>query len=92
MNKGQKDYWWSVGFHMARGAIFQICVILIVASLLGQAYNYVFPHRDDCDAADGTLCGMRVYTDARTNLQYLGNTSGITPRLGADGKQIGATH
>jgi hypothetical protein len=46
--------------------------------------------KDDTDPPSGRS-GMRLYTDHKTGLQYLGNPmGGITPRLDATGKQMKA--
>ncbi len=44
--------------------------------------------RDDSDPRDG-ISGFEVFTDNLTGCQYIGwGWKAITPRLGADGKQI----
>jgi hypothetical protein len=46
--------------------------------------------RDDTDPAGIKRSGMVLYTDAKTGCQYLSVPhGGITPRLGADGRQYG---
>lgn len=47
--------------------------------------------RDDTDARDGPRSGMILLTDCGTGLQYLSRSGGITPRMGADGKQVRVT-
>lgn len=45
--------------------------------------------RDDSDAPNGPRSDMYPLTDHLTGCQYLGHDSrSITPRMGADGKQI----
>lgn len=44
---------------------------------------------DDCDISASQRCGMRVYRDNLTGLEYLATSSGnLTPRLRADGSQV----
>ena len=45
------------------------------------------PVRDDTDPP-GARSGLTLYTDHETGCQYLSEGSGLTPRLGPDGKQI----
>ena len=44
------------------------------------------PH-DDTDQAN-QRSGMALHVDALTGCQYLRYSSGLTPRMGRDGKQI----
>lgn len=46
--------------------------------------------RDDTDPPNGRS-GLRLFTDAKTGCQYLSDPHGnsaLTPRLGADGRQV----
>lgn len=42
--------------------------------------------RDDTDGK--TRSGLNLYTDHKTGCQYLGNGSGLTPRMDAQGYQM----
>ncbi|ELK2377702.1 hypothetical protein RU030_002465 [Salmonella enterica] len=42
--------------------------------------------RDDTDGK--TRSGLNLYTDHKTGCQYLGNGSGLTPRMDAQGYQV----
>lgn len=45
--------------------------------------------RDDSDAPNGTRSSLTLSTDHLTGCQYLSyGINSITPRMGADGKQI----
>lgn len=67
--------------------VISVFVFLIAMSLI----NYLLNPYDDTDNFEKKeRSGMRLYTDHKTGCQYLraGLFSGLTPRLGADGKQI----
>lgn len=47
------------------------------------------PMRDDSDAVNGSISGMRPLTDHLTGCQYLTTGwGGITPRMSDEGRQI----
>jgi hypothetical protein len=60
-------------------------ILALVAALAGCSGG----HRDDSDPANGRS-GLAIYTDNLTGCQYLqaGGDRALTPRMGADGKQI----
>lgn len=65
-----------------RAAVTAVMFILLALLCAGCS-------RDDSDAKNGARSGMTPLTDYRTGCQYMGyGFSGITPRMGADGKQI----
>lgn len=43
---------------------------------------------DDTDFNAAHRSGLMLFTDARTGCQYIGRSGALTPRMGADGKQI----
>ena len=57
-------------------------IIKLAALLIG-----IEPARDATDSAS-IRSGMSLYTDYGTGCQYLGRDGALTPRLGADGKQV----
>ena len=60
------------------------CAAILITVLLAGCTQM----RDDSDPPNGAS-GMGVHTDALTGCQYLSRyRGGITPRMGADGKQI----
>lgn len=62
-------------------------------ALLGinTAFNLSPLARDDTDPVDGRS-GLRLYTDARTGCQYLGQREGgLTPRIDREGHAICTT-
>lgn len=64
-------------------------LIILLALLLTGCLPGCVQTRDDSDMPDGRPSGMRVLSDNLTGCQYLAYSSGgITPRMGADGKQV----
>lgn len=63
---------------------------LIAYLVMGAYLTFPMPGSPARDDSDGrTRSGMGVHTDCLTGLQYLSSPrGGLTPRLGADGKQI----
>lgn len=66
-------------------------VEMVFAALLALACvaigSVMFPMKDNSDS-QYERSGMNIHTDALTGCQYLSRGSSITPRMGADGKQI----
>jgi len=60
-----------------------VIAVVVVAALTGCSV------KDSTDPPDG-VSGLIPYTDALTGCQYLARSYGgaLTPRMGADGKQI----
>lgn len=52
--------------------------------------NLLLQSPDDTDPPDGSLSGLRVFTDNRTGCQYLkaGSDGGLTPRLDENGRPM----
>lgn len=71
------DWFCITGLVMACTAVLCIGVAMVVYGIA----------KDDTDPPDGRS-GMHLYTDARTGCMYLSRGDSLTPRMGADGKQI----
>jgi hypothetical protein len=80
------------GFYLALGATYYLSLIgiaalalLWIADAVGIGHAY-----DDTDSkALNERSGVLLRTDYGTGCQYLeGGRGGLTPRLGADGKQV----
>lgn len=67
--------------------IFWLGAILIAQMAINYANSYFQIGWDDSDAQAPS--GLKIYTDSRTNCQYLSSQSGgLTPRLDRTGIQI----
>lgn len=66
--------------------LWQGMLLVILPTLVTAACGPV--PRDDSDASTVVRSGMTPRTDHLTGCQYLTGGGGITPRMGADGKQI----
>ncbi len=90
MTENSKKDWEEIGFRVATGA--GRCACYFAAGILVAVYVIARINpapTDNCDASSDDRCGLAVYTDNLTGLQYLGTPGGgITPRLNADGKQV----
>jgi hypothetical protein len=67
--------------------------VLIIAAALFCAWTIVRNSfgigLDDTDKDGWNRSNLRIYTDHKTGLQYLGTSGGgLTPRLDAEGKQM----
>lgn len=63
---------------------------ILIAWLIGNLLSWLPIARDDTDPEGSKRSGMGLYTDAKTGCQYLSvPNGGMTPRLGADGRQHG---
>ena len=66
-----------------------VALLIVVGFAVDALINSSPIRRDDSDPGQwGVRSGMSVRTDCLTGLQYLATTSGLTPRLSTDGKQI----
>ncbi len=66
-----------------------VVLILVFMSVIGlaSAVYLGFVPKDNSDSETGRS-GMNIHTDALSGCQYLSRASTLTPRMGADGKQI----
>ncbi|EEG6606649.1 hypothetical protein G3K90_003867 [Salmonella enterica] len=73
-----------------RRAVRNLTVWSAVAFLIVWAVNWVlFKTGVTRDSTDGSSpSNLILYTDAATGCQYLGNGSGLTPRMDAQGYQM----
>lgn len=68
--------------HWVLGWVFILIVLSYVISLLPIGL-------DDSDKSARKRSDMKIYTDYKTGLQYLGSSKGgLTPRLNVDGTQM----
>ncbi|EAB6033868.1 hypothetical protein FKH18_25285 [Salmonella enterica] len=71
-------------------AVRNLSVALVLAFVLVWAVSWVlFKTGVTRDSTDGdSPSNLRLYTDALTGCQYLGNGNGLTPRMDAQGYQV----
>ncbi|EBG9726382.1 hypothetical protein BW014_20455 [Salmonella enterica] len=71
-------------------AVRNLAVGFVLAFVLVWAVSWVlFEAGVTRDSTDGNSpSNLRLYTDAQTGCQYLGNGNGLTPRMDAQGYQI----
>lgn len=66
-----------------------IVLLLVVGIGVPIAKNIFSVGVDDTDTDAWNRSGMRVYTDAKTGVQYLGTRcGGLAPRVDKDGKVV----
>jgi hypothetical protein len=69
--------------------LIQAGAMLVGWLLLVALFKWAIPYDDTDDVAQGNRSGMHLYIDHGTGCQYVsGFLSGMTPRMGADGKQV----
>lgn len=79
LNEAKEFVWWLVQW-----AFWGI----LISAGVSLAYNASPIGRDSTDTATNRS-GMRLYTDAATGCQYLGQPQGgLTPRLDESGRQV----
>lgn len=63
------------------------CLFIATMAIIDALFN---PYDDTDNLEKKKRSGMRLYTDHKTGCQYISPSifGGLTPRLGADGKQI----
>lgn len=87
-NLAQSVYTAFVG--AGRRAVSAFALGVAVASVIFFGTQWVLfkldVGRDDTDGK--TRSGLNLYTDHKTGCQYLGNGSGLTPRMDAQGYQM----
>ena len=86
-----KDFW--KGFYLACGVACAVGCMQFFDGLVTWASNSIHDGLgakpiDNGDVSWAKRSGMNVHTDALTGCQYLETRSAITPRMGADGRQI----
>lgn len=64
-------------------ALLWLLSVLLFLSLLS-----VYSPTDDTDFGAWRRSGLQLFTDARTGCQYVARDGALTPRMGADGKQV----
>lgn len=74
----------TIGFSFGLGLICAVVLFFFLAQCVGKLLPY---GKDDTDSAMGRS-GLRLYTDAKTGVQYVGNGSGITVRVDAEGNPV----
>lgn len=65
-------------------ALFYTALILAAGLIIGMVISSngnMSGKRDSTDNPDGTVSGLKLYTDHATGVQYLGASEGLTPRL-----------
>lgn len=72
-----------IGFKIGVGFF---CAYLVMCLAL-NASGKILRSRDDSDPVNGRS-SLEVLTDHKTGLQYLRSTSGLSPRLDVNGKQM----
>jgi len=83
----------KIGYEFTKGALsyiatFFIGVIIIIGLfiLIGNFFNV---NVDDSDFSSWNRSGLKIYTDYKTGVQYLGTKSGhLTPRITRDGEIV----
>lgn len=64
-------------------------LLLAVVLVVSVSFFVGDPPTDDTDFDSAHRSGLVLFTDARTGCQYIGRPLGaLTPRMGADGKQV----
>lgn len=68
-----------------------LVVIVLLLSMFPKGFSSAFD-TDDTDSPD-SRSGLRVYTDAKTGVQYLqaGPLGALTPRIDANGRVVTVT-
>ena len=67
-------------------------IVTVVFLLLGLGAFAVFSPTDSSDLDRWNRSGAKLIIDYETGCEYLGSFSGLTPRLGVDGKHICRSH
>lgn len=65
-------------------------VSMALGFLVALAMAVTASPTDDSDAGPDRRSGMRIHTDHKTGLQYLGAGGCVTPRVDADGRHMRA--
>ncbi len=79
-----------VGYHTAKGAYSYLLSAAVRLIFIGWGITFLFRaagcSQDDTDSSKWNPSGLVPLTDAKTGVQYLRSSSGLTPRLDRDGK------
>lgn len=78
------------GYHLAKGGIkylLEVSLLLLAlgigATLLANLFSIGL---NSSDYSGWNRSGLRIYTDHKTGVQYIGNSKGLCVRIDADGK------
>lgn len=74
----------TIGFGFGLGLICAVVLFFFLVQCVGKLFPY---GKDDTDSTMGRS-GLRLYTDAKTGVQYVGNGNGITVRVDAEGNPV----
>ena len=73
-----------LGFAFGLGMALALLLSILVLQFVGDVFSY---GQDNSDPDHGRS-GLRIYTDSKTGVQYVGNGSGITVRIDANGNPV----